>query len=1578
MATTTIKTGTAPRKAAWMGVVCAFAGLAACAVTKPLAVWNGDFPVDGTDERNGFVLNPNGNTSDGAKITFAASSGAVPGGIVVTNSAATLAQASGIVRIANIPAAVEGHTNLVIGAATKNSNSRVMVGFDETGTIGAYSAAPQLYANSKEAWTLEDTATHSIGVKYVPASGTYGYVDGEEVLFNSSLKWSSGSSSDVNLGQGITVGGFAALSTNPDRFRPVGAEVSLIVVGDSFTTEDMAYWQLQDMTSVENAQETIVGGEGVGVNLAGGTIAIESDTAAYALFVQEDTTLEIPVGVQLTLAGPLYVAQGKRLTLKAMSLPENGETKTLVSYEALFGDVTGAVADGLDRGDGWNPFVQVGEESVTITLSKSVPASVVAAGDAAVTGIAQDATISNVDVGGTLKLEGSGTITLAGPFRVGGALEISEGIDLRFTSGDEVSFPAGTAFNKIEVGDASKIIVTGDDATIVTDAVLFSYDAEGSTVPTPVNHRFNTSVKNNTDVAFITEDGRTSVLVGWRLTWIGDDGAAMDNKARWQHSDGTAAEGYPNDASVAGDHIIIPAGAVVDNGSHDIAASVVELLGDVKITGSSTSGTFALRANSILGDGTITLGEKGALACGAQALSVANDIKVEGTEENPAVLLVKSSQMPLTVSRILGTGALSCRCGNNVNYTGVHFTKSFDGFTGTIMAPANNQDRNQTQFGSDCYGSANVAFKGMALQGGNFCEKGSNTYRFGSFQGKGCFASPTSPNNVTVEIGALGAEDDAFAGQMFSTTYPSLVQGRGHTIRKVGEGTLDASAYLVKAWEANGGTLKFSSMRSLKTMWSGNDTIQTEDANATSTYKATIKFAGEGGVVALGDDIDNAYDISAQIVASTAPIGYDTGARDWTWATALPACGGIVKRGSGKLTLADAANAKGPLVVEDGELAMPVGGVFTQLQMGANAKLTLDMAAITEETADGVIFAPAIAAGTTVAKGQIELANAPEGVGLTAYVNDAGTVVVIYKGNPRTLVWQGSAEDALWSNAANWLDGGEVAALAPTSIDSVQFPAGASVQVAEATEVFSITALGDMTIANDDSLTVVAAVEVTGGLVKNGAGTLAVGGGIEAGSVTVKRGEVYGIGANGAVKFEPVALAAENYKDALGAKIVLTDARTLTDFGTAGVIESSADLTYDVAGSATFSGTISGAGGFAKTGDGTLTLIGTNTFSGALSIEGGTLKLGTITDIPNPRYNLDASAEGAFEKDEDGNITGWNSTIGNAGYYTFNHASGAYITAGEGDLIGNRQAARFAPDYADAMHARYTNYSANWSNDSSETLFVAYYADSDIDKDARLWGQGGSSNRAIAYRSGNNTWYWAADSNKQGGFFMDGEYGNLVSRGRDRLLAVVDLSAVNGRGSDKHDHLGATTDTGKGFKGLIGQVTAFKRVLTMEERRAAEAYLMAKWNIGNVKYSVIPETAAVTLANGSRLDLGGLDVAVASLTGNGTVENGTLTTADGKVTMDGDLEVPAVAGMTYYVDSAEHTLVLAGDATGCRIVLPEGYIGGGVKAVQKIYAEGAPTFVFPDGAAWKVSPKKENGKTVWRIHDGGFFYLRFR
>ena len=932
--------------------------------------------------------------------------------------------------------------------------------------------------------------------------------------------------------------------------------------------------------------------------------------------------------------------------------------------------------------------------------------------------------------------------------------------------------------------------------------------------------------------------------------------------------------------------------------------------------------------------------------------AVHGNIKVDGS------VLFKTKQTNGSISLYgdlsgEGTVNLELNYSSSQNNTGgINFYGNNSGFSGTFDLDARGNAtayRNTTSLHGGNASSANAVWKLKATQANintSSVVPASTSideiFYFGALQDS--YIQPGYAK-ATLEI---GARDDVRSDVALAGRYDN---GYYFDLNKVGTNILSCTIGWSSYKDALGTVRIYDGILSLEHL-----------------PKSQIRFLGDGGVLRLvatvginGDtqeEIITALDPSALFKSSTAPIAFDDLGTNTTWSTALAASnvGGLTKKGAGTLTLTEKPLCSGPLSVLEGALVMPAANTFTTLALGQNATLTLDLTGV---SADGVVFAATVLPGTTITKQNLVLANEPEGV--TTWVNDSGTAIVVYKGEPRTLTWNGPTADETdpenitydyaWETASNWTVGGVAATVAPTAIDSVVFnTATPGVTLSAVTEVMGVTASEGLTLTNTYDLAVLGDMAVTGAFVKEGAATLIVGGAFSATEgTTVKNGAIKAnLATAQSVVFDTdaytngagmsgQAYGAGNGKgtntltgpnasgNGYGAKFVTPNAELLTVTGS-GVIEADGALAVT---SGSFAGSLAGGMGLAKSSDGTFSLFGNQTFEGDVAILGGTLKLATPLDLDGLRADFDASDADAFEYDEtDGEtIVKWNPTAAMSGFtlnLTNGYESTHYTVAvapvrtvdEDGYAYVSSEKFLMSENYSNSKNDNYIARSFFFVAKTSSGNFVGNWEFGAASTPCR-WGIKTRNYNLLRKGPNSTDWYvgglWengalAAQNTRTGGVPYPSSSRALVS-------AVNTTGIIRGSGYDNRMYIGGKAEA------EWSEVLTYTRQMGFDEKAAVEQYLMAKWGIGDATYNALPATANVTLASGATLDLGGQTVTVASLTGAGTVQNGTLKTADNTVTVTGDLTIPVTDNTTYVIpaDVGEIRLRLTGTATNVSV-----------------------------------------------------------
>ena len=283
-----------------------------------------------------------------------------------------------------------------------------------------------------------------------------------------------------------------------------------------------------------------------------------------------------------------------------------------------------------------------------------------------------------------------------------------------------------------------------------------------------------------------------------------------------------------------------------------------------------------------------------------------------------------------------------------------------------------------------------------------------------------------------------------------------------------------------------------------------------------------------------------------------------------------------------------------------------IGGDFASISVGGFSGTVDYLTLSTRKSADGLQYLAsynlAWNAHNTLAHGTFTLTNATDSF-------TVGAVLADQAANPAT-GWNGTAltkagAGTLILTGTNTYTGG-------TTIS------GGTLQIGNGGTTGSI--LGDvvnngqLVFNRSNAISFNGAMSGTGGLTKQGSGVLILSGtnsysgetSIEAGALVIDAARAMS--------------AASDYIIATGAQLQISDglgAVTAASIAGAGAIQIGNGSTLKAGGSnasTTFSGSISGNGGFEKTGTGTLTLTGTNTYTGATKVSSGKLVVnGSIT-----------------------------------------------------------------------------------------------------------------------------------------------------------------------------------------------------------------------------------------------------------------------------------------------------------------------------------------------------------------------------
>ena len=477
------------------------------------------------------------------------------------------------------------------------------------------------------------------------------------------------------------------------------------------------------------------------------------------------------------------------------------------------------------------------------------------------------------------------------------------------------------------------------------------------------------SVPSTVSVAVLATEPAT-------VSWTGaGDGTTWSDGNNW-------SGGVPPAAT---DTAVFNAAAAVSL-SAPVAVSNLQLGAALTLSGGGTNG---LTVGVVSGTGRIILQGAGLRNVAGSALTFTNDVELSGSATNWF-----SSNKGANIEyygRLSGAGTVEFRStGKGTSGVKLHGDNSC--FTGTALYSNNDSgSRNSFQFMNGDAASSNAhwnistpsdyAYPIFAI--------GSVTYRLGDFNGYAYLAySSTALYDITLEVGARGGES-AVSANFISAS-------RRDILRKVGSGTLVFTGSNLATLEIAGGTVALGG----------------------ASLPASIAFTGSGATLCMTNGV--VLDPSAVIQNSTAPVAFDDGGSNYTWASSLKTSniGGFIKKGGGVLTLAAKPYHYGPTVIEAGQLAVPVGTAFETLAISDGALLVFNADADSWTNGATLVLCTFTNLAATVLSGAnvlVEGLNDRSGVTLT--FTSTSVVAAV---SAETLVWKG-ADDEGWTDVGRWI-----------------------------------------------------------------------------------------------------------------------------------------------------------------------------------------------------------------------------------------------------------------------------------------------------------------------------------------------------------------------------------------------------------------------------------------------------------------------------------------------------------------------------------------------------------------------------
>lgn len=472
-------------------------------------------------------------------------------------------------------------------------------------------------------------------------------------------------------------------------------------------------------------------------------------------------------------------------------------------------------------------------------------------------------------------------------------------------------------------------------------------------------------------------------------------------------------------------------------------------------------------------------------------------------------------------------------------------------------------------------------------------------------------------NNGTVTFNtAAGA--GTYSG-IISGGRSSVASGTGG-VTKSGAGTLTLSGVnsYTGVTRISAGTLIVSNI--------GNGGVAGNMGQATSSASnwlldgGTLQYSGATAAT------DRAFTLST---GKTSTIEVTAGSNLTISGASATTTGGLTKSGGGTLTLASASTFSGTTTVSSGTLVLSHSLALqnSTLSLGIGAG-SLSFASLTTATL-----------GALSGSGNLTLANDSNlAVALTVGQNNLSTAYLGVLSGAGSLIKAGSG--MLTLSGANTYTGATTvnagilkAGVASVSGTSGAFGKGSSVTLSNTsavalditgfnTEIGSLSGGGTnggnvtlgaatLTVGDGNSTSFAGVISGTGGLTKQGAGTLTLSGtNTFTGLTTISAGTLATSGAE-KLSDSTALVVASGATLTLGGNETIGSLADVSGSGGAVAVGSFTLATGDT-NNTSFAGVISGAGGgLTKQGSGTMTLIGTNTYSGLTTINAGTLQIGS-------------------------------------------------------------------------------------------------------------------------------------------------------------------------------------------------------------------------------------------------------------------------------------------------------------------------------------------------------------------------------
>ena len=511
----------------------------------------------------------------------------------------------------------------------------------------------------------------------------------------------------------------------------------------------------------------------------------------------------------------------------------------------------------------------------------------------------------------------------------------------------------------------------------------------------------------------------------------------------------------------------------------------------------------------------------------------------------------------------------------------------------------------------------------------------------------------------------------------------------------------------------------------------------------------------------------------------------------------------------------------------------------------------------------------------------------------------------------------------------------------------------------------AITTGGDLTVRGNGNVMVSGNISIAGVLTVSDVTLDAIGYNITASAVNLSASQIEG-GHAGTVPAQTCV------------KANMIDAKVR---GSGSVVTSGSVAAY---GAGNFVGNIA-ANSLVKTDNGELVLFGTNAISGNITIGAGSMKLGDPLSLGTILYDFDVSAENAIETDENGAFLYVKAVNDNTMHLTSSGDEVPSIITDDQTSFGKRT---YLKGNKLKLQAPTTG---SGSTPTLLTTFLVWRVDSATDNYTTAMGNSYSGYSKYQIRCHNNKTKFVWRS--YGGNDNWWDNNNCIwSNGQSGAPLIYTEQLMTVCGDEwllRAYHPGYY---GSSSKCSFAEVIGFNTKFTLDQRKAIEDYLMAKWGVNQTEYEVLSRSANILMSNETALDLGGLTQTVNSVSlsglGTATVRNGKLTitqpislasgqtlklpefstytladgsniratTADGVITLT--TLAPAYVGDTpFQTVQAAIDAIVAGTATGTLTIHESASVNLSTTAasITDVVLDDGVTLTFTANLPWQAS-----------------------